>query len=288
MKKIDDDEKVKNIIQWFKSIATNYSELRNNVGNPVISTNFDLLLNNTRINIFNNDNDSYKFDETFITDSYSNSINVILDNFERNSKSENLFNSFYVLSCLSNANNYSLESYKKSQTNPLNNIYSSFPAIQENINVNGLNVTSGLDAITELVNQYCTQQCFNNVISKDTSISSEKVPISYSTFDIETSLSDNIYSPLETYVKNYSKHLGYANFNDFCSELMNGKINIVDTVNNGNILYLANIGKLYEQIIQDNFPYKSKNVDYNITSVIKYLESKEFSGRPSFESGFYH
>ncbi len=277
MKKLDDSMEELKIRDFLKSYLSLYIIAMNKIGISLDQEKLYNLISESKITLFKlepTDNTT----ATFNVSAYSKEIMVILDNYKKNGYKRNAFLMLHELTHLSSVNDYKLDEERLS----LSDKYSDYPVFKEAKNINSFNAAYGLTGIKEVVAQWCCEKCNNSTFPNPerhfTTISNNNYSILGNNLEVETTFSNkDIYSPLETYVKNYSKSLGYSDFKNFCNDFITGKLDIINQVTNDNVSYLAHIGKLCQAIYMENGFCPGSITSDELSQTIEYLNSKNFN-----------
>lgn len=153
--------------------------------------------------------------------------------------------------------------------------FSQYKKVQKNEDMTEWDVVRGLVAIEEVFAQWCCEKCDEAMTGNKKETKLEEHTILGTKINVTTDFSNkDIYAPLEGYVEEFGKSLGFKNIEEFAKSMITGKEDLFEMINESNVERLGYIGILLEGIYQENGFADFGLPDTDIPKAIKYLESR--------------
>lgn len=270
MEQIMNDVSMRGILN---SSAQLYIMARNLIGIPIDAQNLSDLIKRIKIDFVKNENTT----GTFKVNTANETLGIVTNNFANNQLKtgieRNLFLLLHEMTHLSSNVSRCISGRKD-----LRITLGKYESIKQNKDLSGIDVTMGLYAVDEVLAQWVCERC-NKALKREC----EEIKIKSEIHDIlgtkviaETSFSEHdIYAPLEQYVVALAQRLGYNDFKLFVTDMLLGRKELVDLVNNENAEQFGYLGILCEGIYQSNGFNDFGLPETDIPKAVAYLEEQK-------------
>ena len=268
MKRINDKVKEENMRDYLKDYVDFYAKLREQIGIPVNKEELKDLINEIEIGLFEAEDTT----GTFQVSQTKKFFYVIMNNFIKNGNKRNDFLLKHEMTHLSSKFN---KEYNE-RLNDLKEYFNGFKSVQENEDMSGWDVAFGVIGIEETLAQWCCEECNDVTNGEKRQSKTEEHIILGNSIKVKTDFSNHdIYAPLQEYVEDFAKKVGYKNLRDFAKAMILGEKSFFDLVNEENVVSLGYIGILCEGIYQENGFQKCGLPESDIPKAIKYLQKRK-------------
>lgn len=266
--KSENTRKANQLRIFLLTLANTYNDARNEMGITLNQEALDTVIRNMVINF----EPKAKRNTTGTFSVTHSKMTVIKENFENNDSKRNIFLLNHELTHLSSPLNVEISDNKESMQNE----YDKMLEGRNNQHISGFDAIMGAVAVDEVLAQWCCENC--NDFLKNGNAKRRKKLIPFTIMDeyliANTDFSNNdIYSPLQQYVENFSSRLGFEDFHSFANCILTGEKRLNDLVTPNTVEQLGYIGILCEGIYQDN---KFNNFNLPKTDIpiaLDYLDS---------------
>lgn len=268
-KKIECPREEDNLRTFLLTLLNNYKVARKNMEIPLDVSFLQKLLEEIDISF-------YKLvdEETIGTFQVNHrEINVVKENFDKNSSKRNIFLLLHELTHLSSPLNKECFESKQSMNN-MKNEYKLMLDGKNNDLISDFDVYRGAIAVDEVLAQYCAEEANDFMKEKKRDTKTITQTIMGEPITVKTDFSDNdMYSPLQQYVEDLSLKLGFDDFKSFAKCILTGEKRLNDLISSDTVEQLGYIGILCEGIYQDNKLENFNLPSSDIPNAIKRLDN---------------
>ena len=142
-----------------------------------------------------------------------------------------------------------------------------------NDTISATDVYMGLTAIEGVTAEWLAERAVEELSGNSKERKTYKLSILNNEVECTSDFSlDSVYVPLQGYIENFARAKGYNDFHDFVKDIFSGKIDFDTLVDNNNIEYLGNLGRLTKGVYKENNFWKNSTVsEKDIAESLEYL-----------------